>query len=66
MFIFATADDYYGNSALVMATSLRDNKIPVELHLYPFGGHGYGLRPGNTAAETWPVLAENWLKKIIK
>jgi len=36
------------------------------LHLLPVGGHGYGLRPGNIAAETWPALAEKWLKHIMK
>jgi acetyl esterase/lipase len=66
MFIFQTADDQYGNSALVMAQSLRNAKIPVELHLLPAGGHGYGLRPGNIAAETWPGLAEKWMKSVIK
>jgi acetyl esterase/lipase len=66
MFIFQTADDQYGNSAIVMAQSLRNAKIPVELHLMPSGGHGYGLRPGNYAAETWPVLAEKWMKHVIK
>lgn len=65
MFIFATADDVYGNSALVMAGALRDSKVPVELHFLPKGGHGYGLRPGNIAAETWPPLVENWLKGIL-
>jgi len=66
MFIFATANDSHGNSALVMTGALRDNKVPVELHLLPNGGHGYGLRSGNIAAETWPHLAEIWLKNIIK
>ncbi|CAN0379619.1 unnamed protein product, partial [Ectocarpus sp. 4 AP-2014] len=64
MFIFATADDPYANSALVMTTAMRDAKIPVELHILPTGGHGYGLRSGNIAAETWPNLAEVWLKRI--
>src|SRR5690606_6219978 len=64
MFIFATADDPYANSALVMATALRDAKVPVELHLLPYGGHGYGLRKGSEAGETWPVLAEKWLNKV--
>ena len=50
MFIFGTADDPYGNSSLVMAGALRDHKVPVELHLLPEGGHGYGMRPGNIAA----------------
>jgi acetyl esterase/lipase len=65
MFIFQTADDQYGNSALVMAQALRNAKIPMELHLLPAGGHGYGLRPGNIAAETWPGLAEKWMKQVI-
>jgi acetyl esterase/lipase len=65
MFLFATADDSWGNSALVMAGALRDAKVPVELHFMAKGGHGYGLRPGNIAAETWPRLAEIWLKNVI-
>ena len=65
MFLFATADDSYGNSALVMAGALRDAKVPLELHFYPFGGHGYGLRPGNAAADVWPALAEKWLQKTV-
>jgi acetyl esterase/lipase len=64
IFIFQTADDQYGNSAIVMAQSLRNAKIPVELHLLPSGGHGYGLRSGNIAAETWPGLAEKWMKQV--
>lgn len=60
-FIFQTADDPHGNSALVMAASMREAKRPAELHLLPSGGHGYGLRKGIDAAEIWPVLAEKWL-----
>ncbi len=63
-FIFGTADDKYGNSSLVMASALRDNKIPLELHVMAQGGHGYGLRPGNMAAETWPVLLQGWLQHL--
>ena len=65
IYIFQTADDPYGNSALVMAGALRNAKLPVELHFLSTGGHGYGLRPGKVAAETWPVLAEKWLKGIL-
>ena len=66
MFIFQTADDPYGNSALVMAGALRNAKLPVELHFLATGGHGYGLRPGKVATETWPLLAEKWLKSVLK
>ena len=66
IFIFQTADDPYGNSALVMASALRNANLNVELHLLPAGGHGYGLRPGKVAPETWPLLAEKWLKVVTK
>jgi acetyl esterase/lipase len=66
IFIFQTADDPYGNSALVLAAALRNAKLPVELHLLPSGGHGYGLRPGKVAAETWPLLAEKWLNRTLQ
>lgn len=65
-FAFGTIDDPYGNSSLAMTTALRDKKISVELHMLPKGGHGYGLRKGNIAAETWPVFAEKWLNNILK
>lgn len=64
MFIFATADDYFGNSALTMAQALRDCKIPVELHFMAVGGHGYGMRQG--AGLQWPVYAESWLKEVVR
>jgi acetyl esterase/lipase len=66
IFIFQTADDPYGNSALVMAGALRNAKLPVELHFLSTGGHGYGLRPGKIAPETWPLLAEKWLNSILR
>lgn len=65
MFIFQTADDPYGNNSLVMTSALREAKIPVELHYYPFGGHGNGLRKGDEAREAWPKLAENWLQRMV-
>lgn len=65
MYIFQTSDDTYGNSALVMTSALRKEKLQVELHFLPNGGHGYGLRKGNIAAETWPILAEKWLGQIL-
>jgi len=64
MFIFATADDKYGNSALVMTTALRDAKVPVELHMLAEGGHGYGMRETNEAGKTWPILLEKWLSTL--
>lgn len=61
-FVFQTADDHYGNSALVISQALRNRKIPVQLHIYEKGGHGYGLRANLAeAASKWPKLMEEWL-----
>ena len=65
VFIFQTTDDQYANSALIMGKALRDAKLTVELHLLPEGGHGYGLRPGKRAAETWPLMAEKWMEEVL-
>ncbi len=65
VYIFGTADDSHGNSCLVMASALRKAKVPVELHILPVGGHGYGMRPGNIAGETWPLLLESWLNRTV-
>lgn len=61
-FVFQTADDHYGNSALVISQALRNHKIPVQLHIYEKGGHGYGLRANLAeAASKWSKLMEEWL-----
>jgi acetyl esterase/lipase len=62
-FIFQTMDDGTARSSFALAMALRDAKANVELHMLPEGGHGYGMYPGNKAAETWPKLLEVWLKE---
>lgn len=65
MFVFQTADDGYGYSSLAIAAALKNHKVPVELHIYPRGGHGYGLREKRAeAAAIWPVLMEKWMEKL--
>jgi acetyl esterase/lipase len=41
--------------------TLKDHKIPVELHIYPTGGHGFGLAIGKGALEKWPNLLIDWI-----
>ena len=56
-------------NSLKYYTSLKDYKIPVELHLYQDGGHGYSIRGtiGKSVAN-WTSVVTNWLKanKIIE
>jgi acetyl esterase/lipase len=61
-FIFQTMDDGSAPSSFALAVALRDARADVELHMLPKGGHGYGMYPGNVAAETWPGLVQKWLQ----
>jgi acetyl esterase/lipase len=64
-FIFQTQDDRYVNSSIAYYLALKKQNVPAQLHLYPKGGHGYGLRPKNHAAKTWPELCRSWLESQI-
>jgi acetyl esterase/lipase len=64
MFIFVAEDDRYAHSSHTIADALKKAQVPVEFHTVPKGGHGFGLRPGNKAAKTWPPLAAKWLNTI--
>jgi acetyl esterase/lipase len=52
-------------NSIAYALALRKLKIPAELHLYPKGGHGYGLRTeGKGSLANWPAAMEGWLKAM--
>lgn len=62
-FIAMTADDAVRvEGALFYYLALKEAKVPAEMHLYPVGGHGYGLRPSKNLVATWPARAADWLK----
>jgi len=49
-------------NALSYFLALKGAKVPAEMHLYPTGGHGYGLRPSANLVATWPQRAEEWMR----
>ncbi len=51
--------------ALVYAMALQHEKVPIEMHIYPKGGHGYGLREGAFIATDWPKRAARWLRNEV-
>jgi len=62
-FIAMTEDDGVRvECALYYYVALKNAKVPAEMHLYPTGGHGYGLRPSPALVTTWPQRAEQWLR----
>lgn len=60
-FIAMAADDPVKvEGALAYAAALQNLKIPYELHVYPTGGHGYGLRETKEPVTTWPDRLRDW------
>ena len=51
-------------NSLYYYLALKQAKVPAELHLYPSGGHGYGLRPTSKAVTTWPQRAEQFMRGL--
>ena len=64
-FLAAAADDRKDISEGLTKVYLdfKTAGVPVELHLYAGGGHGFGYRPGKTSpAANWIVRFQEWLK----
>jgi acetyl esterase/lipase len=66
-FIVQAEDDHVDGveQSLVYYIGLKKAGVPVEMHLYAQGGHGFGLRPSKFPVTTeWPKLVEKWLGTV--
>ncbi len=62
-FLTQTEDDpVHVECSLVYYQALKAAKVSAEMHLFPVGGHGYGLRPTSAKVTTWPQLAAQWME----
>ncbi len=61
VFLLTTSDDGVDcRNSLLFATACKENKVPVSLHMFEKGGHGYGLK-GKGPLAKWPDLLDKWL-----
>jgi len=65
-FLVHSADDMAVpvKNSIVYSEGLQKNRIPVELHIFQKGGHGYGLSAGRGTQSSWPDLCLAWMKAI--
>ncbi len=47
-----------------LASAMKQQKVPVEMHIYPQGGHGYGLALNQDRLNQWPMHLINWLRDL--
>ncbi len=48
------------DNSFLMEDALRKAKVPVEMHIFQDGGHGWGLGKQGTTVSSWPNLFKNW------
>jgi acetyl esterase/lipase len=62
--IHAGDDRIAAENSVQMYLALRQAKVPAELHTFPAGGHGFGLRPSEHPISGWPKLCEQWMHAV--
>jgi acetyl esterase/lipase len=64
-FLLHAADDDVVpcDNSLLLHAALRAQRVPVELHLFEHGGHGFGLRRAQgKPISAWPELFMTWAR----
>lgn len=63
-FLISATDDFVSpENSILYFQACRMNKVPVEMHIYEKGGHGYALKKkGLGQVESWPDRLEDWMK----
>jgi acetyl esterase/lipase len=63
MFLVHAFDDgVTAMSSVLLFAELKRHKVSSELHVFPTGGHGYGLRETEEPVTRWPALCETWMR----
>ncbi|MCI0701470.1 MAG: alpha/beta hydrolase [Planctomycetia bacterium] len=63
MFFAHSSDDGVSSeNSVALYMALKKVKVPVEMHLYASGGHGYGMRKIPHPCASWPDRAGDWMK----
>lgn len=64
-FLISTTDDGVSpENSILYFEACRKSKVPVEMHIYEKGGHGYALKKkGLGPVETWPDRLEDWMRE---
>lgn len=65
-FLLHAADDdsVPVENSLLFFDALRRADVPAELHVYPHGGHGFGVRGARDQLARWPQLALDWMRSL--
>ncbi|YCM43585.1 alpha/beta hydrolase [Verrucomicrobiaceae bacterium 227] len=65
VFLAVASDDHWASSSARLFVELQRLKVPVEMHAFAKGGHGFGItKKVGEPAGTWPELTATWMKTM--
>jgi dipeptidyl aminopeptidase/acylaminoacyl peptidase len=64
MLLFHATDDKVSDveNSVTFYVAMKRAGLPVEMHLYATGGHGWGVRKVGHPCETWTDRCLDWLR----
>ncbi len=65
VFLVQATDDRVAGAenSVTLYLALKRANVPVELHLYAQGGHGFGVRKSGLACSTWTDRCVDWMRE---
>ena len=65
VFIAVSSDDNWASSSARLYLELQRLKVPVEMHAFAQGGHGFGItKKKELPVASWPELAAQWMRAM--
>ena len=50
-------------NSLLFYDALTRSGVPAEMHVFEYGGHGFGLAPKDPVLSTWTTICESWMRR---
>lgn len=65
-FLFHSADDtgVDPRNSIDFFLACKKHGVPASLHIFPTGGHGYGMGAAGSNEAQWPALLHKWLENM--
>ena len=65
VFIAVASDDHWASSSARLYLELQRLKVPVEMHAFALGGHGFGImKKKELPVASWPQLCADWMRAM--
>ena len=50
-------------NSLLFYDALKRNGVQAEMHVFEYGGHGFGLAPKDPVLAAWTTICESWMRR---